>query len=108
MGRPTAVQIPVIEPLQTILSAHHCASAAAAGEPAELVGLTRVPVAAGATVRTHLDIGPDVFHRWDADAGSLRPLAGDHVIYVSTDSTALGAPIPVRIFDGVFAVAHRG
>ncbi|MCA0294892.1 MAG: glycoside hydrolase family 3 C-terminal domain-containing protein [Actinobacteria bacterium] len=69
-------------------------------EAPELVGVVRVPVAAGATVHAEATVGAGAFARWDAAAGDRLPVAGTHALWVAASSAGLGNPLRVRVEDG--------
>lgn len=80
------------------------AYAAVGDAAAALVGLLRLPVPAGGTVRGALELGPEAFARY---AGSAQPVAGEHLLRVATSSADPGIAAQVRVVAGRVAAAAR-
>lgn len=74
--------------------------AGVAGEAPELVGVVRVPVAAGRTVRAETTVGAASFARWNPARGARVPMAGTHELWVGAGSADLGRPFRVQVEDG--------
>jgi beta-glucosidase len=68
-----------------------------ADEAPELVGIVRVPVAAGAVATARAEITADAFACWDGAARRRVPVAGVHRVFVGTASDAVGSAISVTV-----------
>lgn len=69
------------------------------GEPAELVGVLRIPVGAGATASARTVVAAEAFARWNGR--SRTPVTGSHRLRIGTSSQVWHSALDLDVRNGV-------